>query len=197
MADELKPCPFCGSAEHLSISSCGVLTTDMPSRPHRVMCRHIDHDEVTGPVAYGRHQAIAAWNRRTLPTLPDDLEGLCERGLRKAKVRPAFGSAGISSDGTSTSFIIDDGMGYANPDGPELVAAIRTLSAELAATRGAIDNPNVVSTLILSRQCSEIEALKAMIGEAADRIADMLEGDDAQAWDEARATLAKLRSAQS
>lgn len=64
MSEELKACPWCGSTEHLSLSKCGSLTADMPSRPYRVVCNHIDHDQVQGPVAYGRLEAITAWNTR-------------------------------------------------------------------------------------------------------------------------------------
>ncbi len=59
-------CPFCGSDEHLSVGAHGSLTADMPARPYRVICSHIDHDAVCGPVAYGKSEAIAAWNRRAL-----------------------------------------------------------------------------------------------------------------------------------
>jgi hypothetical protein len=65
-ADELKACPFCGRDDHLSVRSVGSLTADMPARPHRVVCLNIDHDEVLGPVAYGKAEAIAAWNTRPL-----------------------------------------------------------------------------------------------------------------------------------
>ena len=60
----MEPCPFCGAIEHLHVSKCGSLLGDMPGRPYRVVCDHIDHDQVQGPVAYGRMEAIAAWNRR-------------------------------------------------------------------------------------------------------------------------------------
>lgn len=69
--EALEPCPWCGCAEHLTIQSVGVLTVDMPDRPYRVICTHIDHDTVTGPVAYGRRQAIDAWNRRAALAEPD------------------------------------------------------------------------------------------------------------------------------
>jgi hypothetical protein len=68
---ELKPCPFCGTSEWLEVSPCGSMTTDMPKRPYRVVCEHIEHDSVDGPVAYGSAEAIAAWNRRATPTHPD------------------------------------------------------------------------------------------------------------------------------
>ena len=63
---DLKPaaCPWCGSDEHLYVSKCGSLTGDMPDRPYRVVCDHIDHDQVQGPVAYGKQAAITAWNTR-------------------------------------------------------------------------------------------------------------------------------------
>ncbi|WP_422057686.1 hypothetical protein [Sphingomonas sp.] len=65
--EALKPCPFCGSDEHLFVGWVGSLTGDMPDRPYRVSCNNLDHDTVTGPVAYGRHAAIAAWNTRATP----------------------------------------------------------------------------------------------------------------------------------
>lgn len=64
---ELKPCPWCDSVEHLVVSPCGSLTADMPDRPYRVVCNHIDHDQVQGPVEYGRYSAIRAWNTRAAP----------------------------------------------------------------------------------------------------------------------------------
>ena len=64
----LEPCPFCGSTDHLTMAAVGSLTSDMPSRPYRVACHHIDHDQVHGPVAYGRGEAITAWNTRAQPT---------------------------------------------------------------------------------------------------------------------------------
>lgn len=64
MGNELKTCPFCGTTDHLSNSPCGSLTEDMPARPHRVVCNHIDCEYVQGPVSYGALAAIAAWNQR-------------------------------------------------------------------------------------------------------------------------------------
>lgn len=61
---ELLPCPFCGTAEHLSYQWPGSMTADMPDRPCRVICTHIDHDTVVGPTAYGKFAAITAWNQR-------------------------------------------------------------------------------------------------------------------------------------
>lgn len=62
--EQIASCPFCGSADHLSVQSLGSFTGDMPSRPYRVICTHIDHDDVAGPVGYGRAAAVAAWNTR-------------------------------------------------------------------------------------------------------------------------------------
>src|SRR3569623_224975 len=59
-----EACPLCGRAEHLSLQSVGSLTSDMPDRPYRVICTHIDHDTVVGPTAYGRLAAETAWNTR-------------------------------------------------------------------------------------------------------------------------------------
>jgi hypothetical protein len=66
--EKLVECPFCGLTEHLSLQSVGSLTADMPARPYRVVCHFIDHDDVQGPVGYGRGEAIAAWNSRTEST---------------------------------------------------------------------------------------------------------------------------------
>lgn len=60
----LEPCPWCGTVEHLSFQWPGSMTADMPDRPCRVVCTHIDHDTVVGPTAYGKFAAIAAWNTR-------------------------------------------------------------------------------------------------------------------------------------
>lgn len=68
---ELEACPFCGTDDHLHIGPTGSMTNDMPSRPYRVACTHIDHDAVIGPVAYGKQAAIAAWNTRATPAQPD------------------------------------------------------------------------------------------------------------------------------
>jgi hypothetical protein len=70
VSDELEPCPWCGSDEHLSTNSVGVLTADMPDRPYRVVCHNIEHDNVCGPVAYGARAAIEAWNTRALASSP-------------------------------------------------------------------------------------------------------------------------------
>jgi hypothetical protein len=84
---ELKACPFCGTVDHLAVSKCGSLTGDMPDRPYRVVCNHIDHDQVQGPVAYGRFAAIAAWNTRPTPDLGDVDEMVEElRELKKGWV---------------------------------------------------------------------------------------------------------------
>lgn len=69
-AAELSPCPFCGTGEYLSMQRPGSLTADMPARPHRVVCTHIDHDTVIGPTAFGEHAARAAWNKRALASQP-------------------------------------------------------------------------------------------------------------------------------
>jgi hypothetical protein len=61
---ELLPCPFCRTADHLSLRSVGSVTADMHARPYQVMCHHLDCEAVSGPVAYGKDAAIAAWNRR-------------------------------------------------------------------------------------------------------------------------------------
>lgn len=65
--DKLLPCPFCGTAEHLRVSKVGSYLSSMPAMPHQVRCRNIDCEDVSGPVQYGRFEAIAAWNRRATP----------------------------------------------------------------------------------------------------------------------------------
>lgn len=72
-------CPWCNTTEHLSLQAVGSLTGDMPARPYRVICTHIDHDTVVGPTAYGKATATAAWNRRTYPK-PCDLHETYARG---------------------------------------------------------------------------------------------------------------------
>jgi hypothetical protein len=75
MTGELRECPFCGSNEHLSLQNPGSMTADMPDRPCRVVCHHIEHDTVTGPTAYGRAAAIVVWNARTIPAHPEQTPG--------------------------------------------------------------------------------------------------------------------------
>ena len=74
---ELLPCPFCWTSAHLSYQWPGSMTADMPDRPCRVICSHIDHDTVVGPTGYGKRAAITAWNtRRQSHSLPGDVETL-------------------------------------------------------------------------------------------------------------------------
>ncbi len=61
---ELVACPFCGTTDFLRLNPCGSMTADMPARPYRVVCGHLDCEDVRGPVGYGRFEAAAAWNRR-------------------------------------------------------------------------------------------------------------------------------------
>ncbi len=69
---ELLPCPFCWTSAHLSYQWPGSMTADMPDRPCRVICSHIDHDTVVGPTGYGKRAAITAWNTRISHSLPGD-----------------------------------------------------------------------------------------------------------------------------
>lgn len=64
-APDLKPCPFCGQTDFLTLHAVGSLLGSMPDRPYQVRCRHLDCEDVQGPVAYGREAAIAIWNTRT------------------------------------------------------------------------------------------------------------------------------------
>ncbi len=65
MSAKLKPCPFCGETERLRIISVGSFVGSMPSRPMQVICKHLDCEQVGGPVGYGEYEAIKAWNRRS------------------------------------------------------------------------------------------------------------------------------------
>lgn len=75
----LEPCPWCKSTDHLILQAVGSMTADMPARPHRVICTHIDHGTVCGPVEYGAQAARAAWNTRPA----SDREARLEAALRK------------------------------------------------------------------------------------------------------------------
>ncbi len=77
VTEKLKPCPFCGSAERLAFQSVGSLVGDMPARPFRVVCTDIGHGDVHGPVAYGKAEALTAWNTRPAPAL--DREGVARK----------------------------------------------------------------------------------------------------------------------
>lgn len=81
---EAAACPFCGTTEHLRLIGVGSLLPDMPDRPYKVVCRHLDCEDVSGPVAYGRHHAIAAWNTRVSSAQSEDVEGVV------AELRDAF-----------------------------------------------------------------------------------------------------------
>lgn len=69
--EQLRECPFCQSTEHLTLSACGSMTGDMPSRPYRAVCTHLDCDYVQGPVGYGRQEARRLWNKRASLPAPD------------------------------------------------------------------------------------------------------------------------------
>jgi hypothetical protein len=58
---------------------------------------------------------------------------LVERLRAKRQVLPAFGSATITSDGRTTSYITDDGKRLVNPDGPEAADTITELLEALEA----------------------------------------------------------------
>ena len=69
-AEELLPCPFCGVSDHLSAIKTGSAAGHY--YPYAVVCRHLDCDDVRGPTGNGKHEAIAAWNRRTPPAMSAD-----------------------------------------------------------------------------------------------------------------------------
>lgn len=93
-------CPFCGSDEHISVSKVGSMTADMPDRPYRVICHHIDHDNVLGPVSYGRRAAIAAWNNR-----PAHNAHMASDGVVQADRDLFIRIAGLTTDGASAEKI--------------------------------------------------------------------------------------------
>lgn len=65
-----------------------------------------------------------------------DYVDLLERLARKVRVRPVMGGGTVSAGGAKpTSYI--EGMGHANPDGPEAIAVIKALQAENARLREA------------------------------------------------------------
>lgn len=66
MAEQLKPCPFCGSVAHVfdgSLLGGFSVVCDAPS------C------QATGRFSGDRDKAIAAWNRRTPADAPEVGEG--------------------------------------------------------------------------------------------------------------------------
>jgi hypothetical protein len=115
----LEACPWCGLTEHLSVRAEGSYTPDMPARPYRVVCNHIDHDTVEGPIGYGRNGAIAAWNRRASPTTsPHAPEGVRDDVLERAE--RAIEALRIAWSGAEYSGAFNDGCNAA-------LASIRAL----------------------------------------------------------------------
>lgn len=63
---------------------------------------------------------------------------LVERLRGKTKVLPTQGGATLSFGGETSHYILDDGMRYINPDGPEAADRIEALEAENARLREAL-----------------------------------------------------------
>ncbi|MQX90286.1 Lar family restriction alleviation protein [Sinorhizobium meliloti] len=71
---KLKPCPFCGTIEHLASIRIGSQVDGFT--PIAVRCHHLDCDEVQGPTGNGYAEAVQLWNRRHDET-PSEFERLC------------------------------------------------------------------------------------------------------------------------
>lgn len=66
-------------------------------------------------------------------------DDLLERLRAKRQMMPVLGGGSISSGGTASHYITDDGMRHVNPDGPEAAARIEAQSREIEGLREAID----------------------------------------------------------
>jgi hypothetical protein len=97
-----------------------------------------DADQAEAMVRYmaeGLPSAIAAMGH----TPPSGEDGdLVERLRRKMQRLPAQGGGTISSDGTATSYITDDGMRLVNPDGPAAADRITALLSDVGVLREAL-----------------------------------------------------------
>lgn len=146
----LKPCPFCGALDHLSVQSVGSMAAGMPDRPYRVICTHIDHDTVVGPTAFGRFNAVTAWNTRAAEPAADVVDRLRaeNEALTEALVR--------------ADEAISDVARLSNPDWTEMrVYPGDTLNA-VHETTGRI----IVE--VLRRQRSPLAALQAQPADPGD-----------------------------
>lgn len=65
-------------------------------------------------------------------------KGVVERLRAKHQVYPATGGGSVSSDGTITSYVTDDGTRYVNPDGPEAAKLIESQTAEIEGLRSKL-----------------------------------------------------------
>ena len=63
---DLKPCPFCGTDDHLSFVRIGSAVNGYT--PYAVRCRHLDCDEVQGPTGNGKLDARRLWNAQPVST---------------------------------------------------------------------------------------------------------------------------------
>lgn len=136
----LEACPWCGLTEHLSVRAEGSYTPDMPARPYRVVCNHIDHDTVEGPIGYGRKGATAAWNRRASPTTsPQAPEGVRDEVLEEAaqlcdaEADKRFAQA-RKADAGDTSWGVDLAASASAQDNKAITA--RALGAAIRALKG-------------------------------------------------------------
>lgn len=113
-------CPWCGQTENLRFRSVGSLTSDMPARPHKVLCMNGDCEDVSGPVAYGKLGAARAWNKRA-----DLADAQAQENARQAQRIETLGNAlaVLMIAGSDTALI---GSGAA-----ERKAALLTLDAAL------------------------------------------------------------------
>lgn len=101
MSEEFRECPFCRETQHLSVVRVGSNVGD--GVPMQVVCRHLDCEDVRGPVAFGRPAAVAAWNRRATPPSDwnDAVEDIAARAEECAEI---YGSStGERNAGASTA----------------------------------------------------------------------------------------------
>ncbi|MCC2098658.1 MAG: Lar family restriction alleviation protein, partial [Hyphomicrobiales bacterium] len=124
---KLLPCPFCnGEATDVHISGSAWFI----GANHAPDCHFADFQR-------SQAEAIAAWNRRTLPSLPSDIDGLVEeleRGLEGVTPGPWIRS-GVQYRATDLSGKLlaagpDGGLLFFSPmggDGDQQAAAIRDL----------------------------------------------------------------------
>lgn len=62
MSENLKPCPWCGTSDHLHGVRIGSQFGGYT--PFAIRCTHLDCDDVRGPTGNGISEASDLWNRR-------------------------------------------------------------------------------------------------------------------------------------